>query len=165
MTTAIDLGVHALRAAYAQGTLGVAQVIDEVLRRIGEARDDKLWISRVPDAVLRAEAGKLDQRRGERGHLPLYGIPFAVKDNIDVVAWPPLPPVPASPTSRSARPRRSDVWSRRAPSSWARPISTSSPPAWSACARPTACREILSTRPSCPAARVRVRQSPSRRAW
>src|SRR5215471_17433768 len=85
MTTAIDLGVHALRAAYAQGTLGVAQVIDEVLRRIGEARDDKLWISRVPDAVLRAEAGKLDQRRGERGHLPLYGIPFAVKDNIDVV--------------------------------------------------------------------------------
>jgi len=85
MTTAIDLGVHALRAAYAQGTLGVAQVIDEVLRRIGEARDDKLWISRVPDAVLRAEAGKLDQRRGEPGHLPLYGIPFAVKDNIDVV--------------------------------------------------------------------------------
>ena len=69
MTRAIDLGVHALAAAYAQGTLSVSQLIDEVLRRIGEARDDKLWISRVPDAVLRAEAGKLDQRRGERGQI------------------------------------------------------------------------------------------------
>ena len=85
MTTTLDLGVHALRAAYARGTLSVRQVIDQVLDRIGHAGDDKLWISRVPDDALRAAAGQLDGRRSECERLPLYGIPFAVKDNIDVL--------------------------------------------------------------------------------
>ena len=32
----------------------------------------------------KAEAAKLDARRGDIEQLPLYGVPFAVKDNIDV---------------------------------------------------------------------------------
>ena len=44
----IDLGVHTLGAAYRAGTLTVRQVIDEVLKRIAAAGDDKVWISRVP---------------------------------------------------------------------------------------------------------------------
>jgi allophanate hydrolase len=78
----IDLGVHNLRAAYRAGTLTVRQVIDEVLARIAAAGDDKVWISRVPDVTLRAQADALD-RDGNKD-LPLFGIPFAVKDNIDV---------------------------------------------------------------------------------
>ncbi len=77
----IDLGVHNLRAAYGAGSLTVRQVIDEILQRIA-AGDDKVWISRVPDADLRAQADALD-RQGDKA-LPLFGIPFAVKDNIDV---------------------------------------------------------------------------------
>jgi allophanate hydrolase len=47
-----------------------------------------VWIARVPEATLRARAAALD-RRAERepglsARLPLFGIPFAVKDNIDV---------------------------------------------------------------------------------
>jgi allophanate hydrolase len=82
----IDLGVHNLGLAYRAGTLTVRQVIDEVLRRIAAAGDDKVWISRVPDADLRAQADALD-REGEKD-LPLFGIPFAVKDNIDVDGLP-----------------------------------------------------------------------------
>ncbi len=82
----IDLGVHNLRAAYRTGTLTVRQAVDEVLKRIAAAGDDKVWISRVPDAALRAQADDLD-RRGD-GSLPLFGIPFAVKDNIDVAGLP-----------------------------------------------------------------------------
>jgi allophanate hydrolase len=78
----IDLGVHNLRAAYGAGSLTVRQVIDEVLKRIAAAGDDKVWISRVPDAALRTQADTLD-RQGDKS-LPLFGIPFAVKDNIDV---------------------------------------------------------------------------------
>jgi allophanate hydrolase len=78
----IDLGVHTLRAAYRAGTVTVGQVIDEVLKRITQAGDDKVWISRVPDATLRAQADELDRKGHE--YLPLFGIPFAVKDNIDV---------------------------------------------------------------------------------
>jgi allophanate hydrolase len=85
MTALLDLGLHALRSAYCAGTLDVRQTIDEVLKRIAQAGDDKVWISRVPDATLRAEAAKLDARRGDIEQLPLYGVPFAVKDNIDVL--------------------------------------------------------------------------------
>jgi allophanate hydrolase len=82
----IDLGVHNLRAAYGAGSLTARQVIDEVLKRIAAASDDKVWISRVPDADLRAHADELD-RSGNKD-LPLFGIPFAVKDNIDVAGLP-----------------------------------------------------------------------------
>jgi allophanate hydrolase len=84
----IDFGVHNLRAAYAACTVTCRAVIDEVLKRIAAAGDDKVWISRVPDTVLRKLADALDARRGELDSLPLYGIPFAVKDNIDVEGLP-----------------------------------------------------------------------------
>jgi allophanate hydrolase len=84
MTALLDLGVHALLGAYCAGTLDVRRTIEEVLKRIADAGDDKVWISRVADATLREEAARLDSRRGEIARLPLYGVPFAVKDNIDV---------------------------------------------------------------------------------
>jgi len=84
MNSVLDLGVHRLLAAYRAGTLTVRQAIDEVLARIAKAGDDKVWISRVADDALRAQAGALDARRGEIVTLPLFGVPFAVKDNIDV---------------------------------------------------------------------------------
>lgn len=84
MTSQLDLGVHALRSAYRNGTLRVRQTVEEILRRLAEAGDDKVWISRASDLDLLAAADRLDKRRGEIDSLPLYGVPFAVKDNIDV---------------------------------------------------------------------------------
>ena len=84
MTALLDLGVHALLGAYRAGTLDVRQTIEEVLKRIAQAGDDKVWISRSPDADLRAQADALDARRDEIDRLPLYGVPFAAKDNLDV---------------------------------------------------------------------------------
>ncbi len=84
MTTSLDLGVHALLGAYRTGALGVRQTIEEVLKRIAQAGDDKVWISRASDADLLAQADALDARRAEIGKLPLYGVPFAAKDNLDV---------------------------------------------------------------------------------
>ena len=65
MTALLDLGLHALRSAYCAGTLDVRRTIEEVLKRIAAAGDDKVWISRVPDAALRAQAATLDARRGD----------------------------------------------------------------------------------------------------
>jgi allophanate hydrolase len=88
MNSAFDLGVHALRTRYLQGSLTPRVTIDEVLARIAAAGDDKVWISRVADAELQQAADALAARRGEIDSLPLYGIPCAVKDNIDVAGLP-----------------------------------------------------------------------------
>jgi allophanate hydrolase len=48
--------------------------------------DPALWITRVPDAALRERAGALEQE-GPRDR-PLWGVPVAVKDNIDVAGLP-----------------------------------------------------------------------------
>ncbi|HXU83436.1 MAG TPA: amidase family protein, partial [Polyangia bacterium] len=73
-----SLDVSALRAGYASGELTPLTVIDEVCDRI-EAGEGAIWISRFSRDELRAAARALEGKLG----LPLYGVPFAVKDNID----------------------------------------------------------------------------------
>lgn len=48
--------------------------------------DPAIWITRMPDAAILAQAHRLEQE-GPRGR-PLWGMPFAVKDNIDVAGLP-----------------------------------------------------------------------------
>jgi allophanate hydrolase len=76
-----SLDIAHLSAAYADGVVTPAAVIRIVLDRIAAAGDDHVWIARRPDAAILADAEAL-AARGPAG-LPLYGLPFAVKDNID----------------------------------------------------------------------------------
>jgi len=79
---ALSLDLARLGAAYAAGGTTPLEVIDEILCRIEAAGDDHVWISRRSAEDLRAEAKALAaQAVPTRG--PLYGIPFAVKDNVD----------------------------------------------------------------------------------
>ncbi|MEE4023291.1 allophanate hydrolase [Gordonia sp. PKS22-38] len=53
-----------------------------------EARgDDGTWLSTVGRSELLAAAAELERRPGARA-LPLYGVPFGVKDSIDVAGTP-----------------------------------------------------------------------------
>jgi allophanate hydrolase len=54
----------------------------DVLQRIRERGDDGVWISTVAEADLRARAATVP------ADLPLSGLTFAVKDNIDVAGLP-----------------------------------------------------------------------------
>ena len=56
-----------------------------VLERIAGCRDPAIWIAQVPAETLRVRAEAL---AAADISLPLYGIPFAVKDNIDVAGMP-----------------------------------------------------------------------------
>ena len=55
--------------------------------------DPAIWITRLPDEIVLAQARRL-QDEGPRGR-PLWGVPFAVKDNIDVVGLPTTAACPA----------------------------------------------------------------------
>jgi allophanate hydrolase len=81
-----SIGVRELRVAYATEQLRPQQIVDLVLERIAARSEDAVWISRWPDRELHRRAADLDRIQRERGTagLPLFGVPCAVKDNIDV---------------------------------------------------------------------------------
>ncbi|MFU8838414.1 MAG: allophanate hydrolase [Thiohalomonadaceae bacterium] len=47
--------------------------------------DDPAWIHRITDQELEAELLRIQALSSD---LPLYGVPFAIKDNIDARGWP-----------------------------------------------------------------------------
>jgi allophanate hydrolase len=81
-----SLDLAQLRRAYLSGTLRPRDLVARVLARIERSGDDKVWIDRVPREQLDARAAQLEQ--SPAAGLPLYGIPFAIKDNIDLAGRP-----------------------------------------------------------------------------
>ena len=86
MTGLDRLSVEAIAADVSARRRSAGAVMDDVLERL--ARYDSIqpavWISRFDDAALRAAAAAVDARIAAGEALPLAGVPFAVKDNIDV---------------------------------------------------------------------------------
>jgi allophanate hydrolase len=78
------LTLDALRALYLDRPLAVKDVIEEVLARVASEEDPAIFISLVTPDDLRRAASDLVERVPDPSLLPLWGIPFAVKDNIDV---------------------------------------------------------------------------------
>jgi allophanate hydrolase len=81
-----------LRAAYLRGAVTPEQVMAEALRRIG-GDANRAWIHVEPAEALRSRVATLADR--DPATLPLYGIPFAVKDNIDLAGVPTTAACPA----------------------------------------------------------------------
>jgi allophanate hydrolase len=97
--TGISLEIASLRAAFLCGAISATELADEVLARIAGSDDPAIWISRASEAAVRARACELDATAatdpGTIRRLPLFGIPFAVKDNIDVAGMPTTAACPA----------------------------------------------------------------------
>jgi allophanate hydrolase len=83
----LSLRVNALYAAYGKGEVDPVDVADEVLRRMASRGQDHVWVETVNPAQLRAQALALRDRRADIAQLPLYGLPFGVKDNVDVAGF------------------------------------------------------------------------------
>lgn len=77
----LSLDIASLKAAYDAGKLAPEATIAEVYARIFARGERPVWITLVDEAVALERV-----RNAPRG--PLYGIPFAVKDNIDVAGMP-----------------------------------------------------------------------------
>ncbi len=81
-----SLDIAALRSGYAIGTFTPRDVIELVLARIAAQPDRHAWINVLPRERLLAYAERAERTRSQA--LPLYGIPFAIKDNIDLAGTP-----------------------------------------------------------------------------
>ncbi|MET3614163.1 allophanate hydrolase [Rhizobium aquaticum] len=88
------LDLASLKAAYAGG-LTPLDLVEDVLARIAASSDPAIFITRTPADDLRAAARDLMARAPEPNSLPLWGVPFAVKDNIDVAGLPTTAACPA----------------------------------------------------------------------
>ena len=74
------------------------EVAERALEAIAARGADGVWISVTPRDRLLAEARTIEQRRRAGESLPLYGLSFAVKDNIDVAGLPTTAACPAFST-------------------------------------------------------------------
>jgi len=81
-----SLDLAALRAAYAGGALTPIALVEEILARLAAHDDPAIWIHRLSRDELLAHAARLEKI--PPASLPLYGVPFAIKDNIDLAGAP-----------------------------------------------------------------------------
>jgi allophanate hydrolase len=82
----LSLDRASLHAAYAAGRLRPADVIAEIHRRHVALADPGIFLHLVPEAEARAAAEALPSF--DPVAFPLWGLPVAVKDNIDVAGLP-----------------------------------------------------------------------------
>ena len=93
--THLPLDVARLSLRYCSRELRTHDLISELLRRLDRCPDPTVWIHRLDRQTLFAQADALEARHASGERLPLYGIPFAVKDNLDVAGLPTTAACPA----------------------------------------------------------------------
>ena len=84
-----DLSIPTLRTRYLDGSLtptAMVEMLDRQMQAEHDLLDRHVWIRRLSLDELRAHAAALDGK--DPATLPLYGIPFAIKDNIDLAGIP-----------------------------------------------------------------------------
>ncbi len=88
MSDVFEIG--AIAAAVASGRTSAVAVARDALDRIRDyaAIQPAVWITRISDADVLDAAARVDARIAAGEMLPLAGVPFAIKDNIDLVGVP-----------------------------------------------------------------------------
>ncbi len=89
----LSLDRMTLSALYAAGATTPSEIVRIVYRRIAEYLSSPIWITLRNEEDVLGEALALEARGPGRG--PLYGLPFAVKDNLDCAGLPTTAACPA----------------------------------------------------------------------
>lgn len=81
-----NLDLRSLRIAYASGEWTPTKLIQSLHEAITEAEPTRIWIHRLSLDELLEYAKAVES--GDPASQPLYGVPFAIKDNIDLKGAP-----------------------------------------------------------------------------
>ncbi|MDA0789906.1 MAG: allophanate hydrolase [Proteobacteria bacterium] len=82
----IDLSIAALQQGYRDGTLTPGEVMQHIRTRINETVAHNVWITVLDQTSIDGYVKTLMAKA--QTELPLWGIPFAIKDNIDLAGCP-----------------------------------------------------------------------------
>lgn len=80
------MSIHALRNGYLRGSFTPSEVVESIIQRASNTKDYHVWIT-PPSLELIAPYLENLQHMCMTEY-PLWGIPFAIKDNIAVQGWP-----------------------------------------------------------------------------
>ncbi len=91
------LSATAIAASVNSGEATALAIIEDTIARLAayDAHQPQVWISRTSPDALRAAARAIDARVAAGEHLPLAGVPYAAKDNIDVAGMETTAACPA----------------------------------------------------------------------
>lgn len=96
--------VRAVAASITSGEVTATEVMSDTLDRIAayDRIQPQVWIRRFESEQLIGRAAEIDQRLAAGESLPLAGVPFAIKDNIDLAGLPTTAACPAFSSEPSA---------------------------------------------------------------
>lgn len=87
------LTISWLKKAYADGRCQPEEVVSEICRRAEAAKEKHIWITPPTMERIQSYLQALPER--DESRYPLWGIPFAIKDNIDLAGVPTTAACPA----------------------------------------------------------------------
>jgi allophanate hydrolase len=88
------MDISSLEQSYRNNTITPTAVVREIYTAIRAQGERPIWITLVDEEQCIARASELESLNN-RSKLPLFGIPFAVKDNFDVAGLPTTAGCPA----------------------------------------------------------------------
>ena len=79
----LDLSITSLQKKYRDSELSLQDMVETVLGEIEKMRDNNIWITVLSEQQILEFVQQLPNQQTDE--FPLYGVPFAIKDNIDLI--------------------------------------------------------------------------------